>query len=416
MVIQAPKEAKQPNTPRPSPVSRIGKIASLKRYNDRDYALDLLHQMARAVAPIIHQYKFLVGTLCEMFPKNPGLLGLNVNKGQKILIRLRMPHNERSFFPMSDLIGTFLHELVHNVHGPHDAKFYALLDELRTKYENGAYATEDYVCEENKLGKLYSAPWEVAKTVRQKRLEALSKGKFKAEARRLGGSSVGPSAMREAMLRAAERRLRDSKWCPLGDLDAIDLEELDLDGEVATTTPLKLKEYKEVIDLTQEEAQDPEDIEVLEVDACDKPQVDQTRLWASVLKPDKAETTPETTPEEQIQYRVSSSPKSFIGVELAYPRRKMVADLDFGQIIEKGEKRKIDREEKRTQRKKKEPKPKPGKPKKKVDGPGEESGAEKTLKTPAKGKGAKTARAKNAEDKQRKEVRAISFDELLSAS
>lgn len=276
MVIQAPptKKGAQPN--RPSPVASIEKIACLKRYENKDYALDLLHDMAKAVGPLMHQYNFKVGMLCEMYPKNPLLLGLNVNKGQKILIRLRPPYSENSFYPMSDLIGTLLHELTHNVHGPHDAKFYALLEELRTKYESGIFNSKDYVCEENKLGAGYIPPWENAKTIRQKRLEALSKVKFKAEARRLGGTKISPAAMREAMLKAAEQRIKDSKWCPLGEsgVDVSEVEEVDLteEGEVRSGEKKRqLKEtLKEVIDLTEEEekegAQD-QPVEVVEVDA-----------------------------------------------------------------------------------------------------------------------------------------------------
>lgn len=347
MVVQAPPDSKNPKQPRSSPVSNISKISSLKRYPDRDYALDLLHQMAKAVAPLIHQYNFKVGLLCEMYPKSPALLGLNVNAGQKILIRLRLPYNDRLFYPMSDLIGTLLHELTHNVHGPHDAKFYRLLDELKAKFEGGSFGASGYVCEENRLGSVYS-PFGSTKSVRDKRLEALSKGKYKAESRRLGGSASNQLSMREAALQAAERRLKDSKWCPLADLDHVDLD--DALGLKDPGVPEKMKEYKEVIDLTKEENAegDDEDIEIIEIDACELllvHKVDRSKLWAKALKPsleDEASTfltvsTSARLPEVQVQYRASNSPgKTFIGDEDLYPRRKLVADLDFDQIIEKG--------------------------------------------------------------------------------
>lgn len=38
------------------------------------------------------------------------LLGLNVNKGQRIDIRLRSPNDESIFLPYDDLLGTLLHE------------------------------------------------------------------------------------------------------------------------------------------------------------------------------------------------------------------------------------------------------------------------------------------------------------------
>lgn len=352
MVIQAhpTTKGKGPNGPnRPSPVASIAKIACLKRFDNRDYALDTLHYLAKAVAPLMHQYGFKIGMLCEMYPKDLLLLGLNVNKGQKILIRLRQPHAENAFYPMSDLVGTMLHELTHNVHGPHNDQFYALLGELRKKYDSGNFDSS-YVCEENSLGGGYVAPWEKPKTVRQKRLEALSKGKYKAEAQRLGGSRVLalPAAMREAMLKAAEQRILDSKWCHLGEAN-----EQDLVGEVqevefvdmTTPRPEKLREYKEVIDLTREEEKlgstNEDLVEVIEVDACEVP--DSNSLWANKLRPPVGTESQFGTGKfkvgenPQIHYTVSSSPgKTFIGDELRYPRRKMVANLVFEQIIESG--------------------------------------------------------------------------------
>lgn len=46
-------------------------------------------------------------------------------------LRLRRPNNEWDFFPYDHILNTMLHELCHNEHGPHNADFYNLLDELR---------------------------------------------------------------------------------------------------------------------------------------------------------------------------------------------------------------------------------------------------------------------------------------------
>lgn len=195
--------------PKKSPVASIGSIASLKRYANRDAALDMLHELAVKVAPVIHHYGFKVGALCEMFPRNPLLLGLNVNRGQKILVRLRHPHNDAEFLPMGDLVGTLLHELAHNVHGAHDAQFYKLLDELKLRHQSGVAG---YVCEENRVGAAFRAPWAVPQSVREKRLRALARPVYKAEARRLGGAA-GNGDLRKLAFRAAERRRRDAQWC-----------------------------------------------------------------------------------------------------------------------------------------------------------------------------------------------------------
>lgn len=52
------------------------------------------------------------------------LQGLNVGGGggrtQEIKIRLRRAGDDQSFYPYEHVIGTMLHELVHNMRGPHD--------------------------------------------------------------------------------------------------------------------------------------------------------------------------------------------------------------------------------------------------------------------------------------------------------
>lgn len=316
MVVQARKANTPRPQPRPSPVSRIGKIASLTRYNDREYALDLLHEMAIAVAPLISEFNLKVGLLCEMYPKAPNLLGLNVNGGQKILIRLRAPHNDRSFLAMPDLVGTLLHELTHNVHGPHDAKFYAYLDRLKERYHEGNFAKSDYVCEQNRLGSQYTPPWAIPKSVREKRLEALAKGVYKAEVRRVGG--LAPKDMRTAIREAAEKRYQDSKWCSQGASAEDVLHEVQEVLDVA---------YREVIDLTQDEAQDDDEVEIVSIDACEQP-----HCFAPAEPCDSGSEPPVKGPQ---QYFVpSSSGRTFISDGLTQPRRKMVADVPFEQIIE----------------------------------------------------------------------------------
>ena len=64
-------------------------------------------------------------------PKNPALLGLNVGGGVHVKLRLRRPNRDWDFFPFDQVLDTMLHELCHNAHGPHNATFYKLWDELR---------------------------------------------------------------------------------------------------------------------------------------------------------------------------------------------------------------------------------------------------------------------------------------------
>lgn len=79
---------------------------------------------------IIDDYMYYCVDWCLHSPRNPSLLGLNIGAGQEIRIRLRKPGRESEFLPYEALVGTMLHELTHNEHGPHDAKFYKLLDEI----------------------------------------------------------------------------------------------------------------------------------------------------------------------------------------------------------------------------------------------------------------------------------------------
>jgi len=73
--------------------------------------------------------------LKEFWPSDPQLLGLNVNGGQEICVRLRPASDKNSFIPFHQLLHTMLHELTHIVRGPHDSQFYSLLDQLTEECE-----------------------------------------------------------------------------------------------------------------------------------------------------------------------------------------------------------------------------------------------------------------------------------------
>jgi hypothetical protein len=59
------------------------------------------------------------------------LLGLNVNRGVEVKLRLRCAGRDHDFIPYNEVLDTMLHELCHNERGPHDEQFYKLWDELR---------------------------------------------------------------------------------------------------------------------------------------------------------------------------------------------------------------------------------------------------------------------------------------------
>jgi DNA-dependent metalloprotease WSS1 len=51
-------------------------------------------------------------------------------------VRLRPHHAPNSLLPYEDVLSTMLHEITHNVQGPHDAQFYKVLDEVTQECED----------------------------------------------------------------------------------------------------------------------------------------------------------------------------------------------------------------------------------------------------------------------------------------
>lgn len=194
----------------------------------RDYeARSLLENIAKQVQPIMRKRKWRVMLLSEFCPGNPSLLGLNVGAGQEIRIRLRQQGRESEFIPYESLLGTMLHELAHNEHGPHDSKFYALLDEITKECEDlmakGISGTgQGFDAPGNRLGGYVHNP-----PVSDLRKAALAAAEKRARTgalmpsgpRRVGGDSVIMQALSpiQAAAMAAERRLRDDLWCAAPD-------------------------------------------------------------------------------------------------------------------------------------------------------------------------------------------------------
>jgi len=107
----------------------------------------LLQRLATdpGIIDIMKSRRFEVGILTEMSPveaqermakrgtPNMDLLGYNQNAGEMIVLRLRTD-NLKGFRPYHDLINTLIHELTHNVWGPHDHNFWTLYGELKAQY------------------------------------------------------------------------------------------------------------------------------------------------------------------------------------------------------------------------------------------------------------------------------------------
>lgn len=72
----------------------------------------MLRKVASLTKPIMRRRGWKVGTLSEFYPHQRNLLGLNINGGQKICLRLRYPSDERQFLPIEHVVDTMLHEYV----------------------------------------------------------------------------------------------------------------------------------------------------------------------------------------------------------------------------------------------------------------------------------------------------------------
>ncbi|KAL9602184.1 MAG: hypothetical protein Q9219_002048 [cf. Caloplaca sp. 3 TL-2023] len=180
-------------------------------------ALQTLRKVASLVKPIMRQRSWRVGILTEFYPPEQNLLGLNWNRGQKICLRLRYPGDERQFLPLEQVVDTMLHELCHNVHGPHNEAFHNLWNQLRDEHEaliRKGYTGEGFLSEGRKLG---------GGTQRIPMHEAQRRARAAAEKRRaltagsgqkLGGAGLRRGQdIRKVIADAAQRRIDIMRGC-----------------------------------------------------------------------------------------------------------------------------------------------------------------------------------------------------------
>ncbi|KAJ2078897.1 hypothetical protein H4R24_004156 [Coemansia sp. RSA 988] len=199
----------------------IGSIHALKRRHAADLALATLHRVSAQVRPIMQQRGWRVKVLREFYPRTPNLLGLNVNRGHEIRLRLRSPHDDCQFLEYTDVLGTMLHELVHIERAPHDSEFYRRLDELRRETEElmaRGYTGDGFHSDGRRVGQgvSHNAP---QYQLREKRLRATEARAMAlgGRPRTLGGAECAARQARysptQMAAMALERRLRDERWC-----------------------------------------------------------------------------------------------------------------------------------------------------------------------------------------------------------
>ncbi|GAA5870038.1 hypothetical protein JCM8547_001445 [Rhodosporidiobolus lusitaniae] len=209
------------------PAGECGSITVLKNQPESEKAHLLLLKIHSHVKPIMKKHGWYLPMLAEFFPKNPSLLGINVNAGQKICIRLRLADDPYSFLPLDygthSLIGIMLHELTHNKRGPHDDTFFKILDGLQDEYEAlraSGYSGEGFFGKGNRVGEGVGHDTNVSlKEARGKALRRIEERnrvrKVLGQGGRLGGKPAETKGKRmgAVLAEAAERRLRANKAC-----------------------------------------------------------------------------------------------------------------------------------------------------------------------------------------------------------
>jgi hypothetical protein len=112
-------------------------IQILPMLPDQEKAKEILYSLSTdpGILACMTKHKWNVGSLCELYPEgNVGesevcVMGLNQNKGQKILLRLRTD-DLKGFRKILNIRKVLFHELAHNVHSNHDNEFYKLMRQI----------------------------------------------------------------------------------------------------------------------------------------------------------------------------------------------------------------------------------------------------------------------------------------------
>ncbi|KAF4125203.1 WLM domain, partial [Geosmithia morbida] len=227
----------------------IGSYVHLGSFPRAAEALHTLKKIASMVKPIMRARSWQVKELAEFYPDDPRLLGLNVDRGRKILVRLRYAGDKAQFMPLDQVLDTMLHELCHIVHGPHDSKFHALWDQLRDEWQGLAlkgFTGEGFLSEGRRLGGSGSGMRQSPPAQEARRLAraaatqraaaaaaaaAASQQAGSGSGRRLGGGSAARPRpgddMRRVIADAAQRRNKTLQGCATDNLT---------DGQIRSVT------------------------------------------------------------------------------------------------------------------------------------------------------------------------------------
>lgn len=114
------------------------KIETLPNLPDEAKAREILSTLANdpGIRSCMAKHKWRVESLAELYPEGKVgetevcLMGLNKNKGQQILLRIRTD-DLKGFRKMLSIREVLYHELAHNVHSEHDGDFFQLMRQIK---------------------------------------------------------------------------------------------------------------------------------------------------------------------------------------------------------------------------------------------------------------------------------------------
>ena len=115
-------------------------IETLPMLPDQEKAKQILHSLSTdpGILACMTKHKWNVGCLSELYPEGKVgesevcVMGLNQNKGQKILLRLRTD-DLKGFRKILSIRKVLFHELAHNIHSDHDNEFYKLMRQIESE-------------------------------------------------------------------------------------------------------------------------------------------------------------------------------------------------------------------------------------------------------------------------------------------
>jgi hypothetical protein len=196
----------------------FGFYTHLQHYPNPDEALRILKRVASLVKPLMRAHGWRVPLLTEMYPDQPGLLGLNHGLGRQILLRLREAHDRTQFLPFEKMADVMLHELAHMDHGPHSYKFIAMWNQLREELDAWmkGYTGKSFFGRAQHLGGRNRYPLDETRYLAEAEGCRVASGSsdFGSQGYRLGTSVPPPGQrVRNVALESFERRNRGDTGC-----------------------------------------------------------------------------------------------------------------------------------------------------------------------------------------------------------